>query len=114
MLYKILTKKIARKENSIILREVSKLGDEAKTQYEVLSYNKEKIVAVLESLASIAQQQSAATQEVTASMEEQLSSTEEIASSSEHLAQMSEDLNKDISVFKFYPIEISPFGSVTT
>lgn len=44
---KILTKKIARKENSIILREVSKLGDEAKTQYEVLSYNKEKNYSVL-------------------------------------------------------------------
>lgn len=43
----LLEGKIARKNDSIILREVSEDGDIAKTEYFVLSYNKEKNYSVL-------------------------------------------------------------------
>ncbi len=43
----LLEGKIARKQGTIILREVSELGDAAKTEYFVESYNKEKNYSVL-------------------------------------------------------------------
>lgn len=65
-----------------------------------MSIYKEKIIEIMENLASISQQNAAISQEVTATVEEQEDSIGQISNASEVLSQIAEDLNQQLLQFK--------------
>lgn len=85
--------KVIEKMNNII-GNINEIGAKMKG-------NKDDVITIIGSLATIAQGNAAATEEVAASIEEQTASITEIAESSTLLAQLANELKDVISKFKY-------------